>query len=111
MMAIKNIIKKKLNEHHDIIRHDSSIELLRNATESLADAVRYLECLTQELDHKECNDVIVKVLDMIRHPMGSVSDGNFDEKNQSNIISMLEMISSIVGRTKDEKVQNREISQ
>jgi hypothetical protein len=43
--------------------------------------------------------------------MGSVSDGNFDEKNQSNIISMLEMISSIVGRTKDEKVQNREISQ
>jgi hypothetical protein len=43
--------------------------------------------------------------------MGSVSDGNFDEKNQSNIISMLEMISSIVGRTKDEKVQNREINQ
>lgn len=106
-MRLKTIIRKKLNEHHDLIRYDDSAELLIKATDSLADAVRYLECLTQKLENKDCTDVLIRVLDMIRHPMGSVSDGNFDEKNQSNIISMLEMISSIVNLEKMDKEERR----
>ena len=99
-MNIKKIIKKNLNESHDLIRHDDSIELLLKATNSLADATRYLECLTQKLENKDCNDAVVRILHILKHPMGGVSDGNFDEKEQSNILSMLEMISSIIGREK-----------
>ena len=42
-MDIKKIIRKNLLENHDLIRHDSSVELLTKAVDSLVDAVRYLE--------------------------------------------------------------------
>jgi len=108
-MELNRIIRKNLHEYHDIIRHDSSIELLSRATDSLADTVRYLELLTQEVDHKDCNDVVIKVLDILRHPMGNVSDGSggFTHKNHSNVLAMLEMISTIIGREKYKTIVSR----
>jgi hypothetical protein len=98
LMDIKKIIRKNLIEHHDLIRHDSSVELLKKATDSLADAVRYLETLSQQVDQKECNETLIRVLDIIRHPMGSVSNDGFNHKDQSNILALLEMISTIISR-------------
>jgi hypothetical protein len=49
-MELNRIIRKNLKEHHDLVRHDSSIDLLSRATDSLADTVRYLELLTQEVE-------------------------------------------------------------
>lgn len=106
-MRIKTIIRKNLLENHDLIRHDDSSELLGKATNSLTDAVRYLECLTQKIENKHCTEALIKVLDMLRHPMGNVSSDNFDEKNKINILSMLEMLSSIISLEKLEK-ENRE---
>lgn len=107
-MNIKKIIRKNLVETHDLIRHDDSAELLTKATNSLADAVRYLECLTQKIENKHCNNVLIKILDMLRHPMGNVSGDNFDEKDKINILSTLEMLSSIISREKLEKENNRD---
>lgn len=98
LMDIKKIIRKNLVEHHDLIRHDSSVELLKKATDSLADTVRYLETLSQQVDQKECNETLIRVLDIIRNPMGNVSEGGFDHKNDTNLLTLLEMISSIISR-------------
>lgn len=108
-MNIKNIIRKNLIENHDLIRHDDSTELLTKATDSLADAIRYLECLSQKIENKHCMDVLVRLLDILRHPMGSVSDGNFDHKDESNILAMLEVISSIIAREKLGKTSERDL--
>ena len=101
---MKSIIRKNLNEYHDLIRHDTSIDLLSKATDSLTDSVRYLELLEQELEHKECSDTLVKILGILRHPMGNVSNDGWDHKDHSNILAMLEMISSIVGREKYDRI-------
>jgi hypothetical protein len=103
-MDIKKIIHKNLKENHDIIRKDESLDLLIKATDSLVDCVRYLESLTQITDNQHCNEAIIKILDFLRHPMGNLSsEGGFDEKKQTNLLSMLEMISSVIGREKESK--------
>ena len=97
-MSIKKIIRKNLKENHDLIRTDESLELLDKATNSLIDSVRYLEALTQRIDNKDCNQAIIRVLDVLRHPAGNVSsEGGFDEKTKTNILAVLEMLSSIIG--------------
>jgi hypothetical protein len=104
-MDIKKIIRKNLKENHDLIRTDESLELLTKATNSLTDSVRYLEALTQRIDNNHCNEALIKVLDFLRHPMGNLSsEGGFDEKKQPNVLSVLEMISSIIGREKEDRV-------
>lgn len=107
-MNIKNIIRKNLIENHDLIRHDDCSDLLVKATDSLADAARYLETLSQKIDDKHCIDALTRILDILKHPMGSVSDGNFDEKGHTNILSMLEMLSSIINLDRMEKENNRD---
>lgn len=97
-MDIKKIIRKNLVEHHDLIRYDSSIELLKKATDSLSDTIRYLETLTQQIEQKECNETLIRVLDIIRNPMGNSFEGGFDDKDGINILSLLEMISTIISR-------------
>ncbi len=98
-MELKEIIRKNLNENHDLINNTDSIELLTNASNSLADCIRYLECLVQKVENKECTEVLIKVLDMLRHPMGnSTSYAGFNSKDQSNVLSILEVVSGIISR-------------
>jgi hypothetical protein len=97
-MNIKKIIRKNLLENHDLIRYDSSVELLKKATDSLTDTVRYLETLSQQIEQKECNETLIRVLDIIRNPMGNSFEGCFDDKSSINILTLLEMISSIISR-------------
>lgn len=101
---MKSIIRKNLNEYHDLIRHDTAIDILTKATDSLVDSVRYLELLEQELEHKECTDVLIKILDLLRHPMGNASTDGWDHKDHSNILAMLEIISTIIGREKYDRI-------
>ena len=107
-MGLKQIIRKNLRENHDLMKHSSSIDLLTNATNSLADSVRYLETLVQKVDNKECSDVLIKILDILRHPMGnSASYSGFNSKDQVNILSLLEIVSGIISREKMEKRKKR----
>lgn len=107
-MELKKIIRKKLNENHDLINNTDSIELLTSASNSLADCVRYLECLVQKIENKECTEVLIKVLDMLRHPMGnSTSYSGFNSTDESNVLSILEIVSGIISKEIGEKKVER----
>lgn len=101
---MKSIIRKNLNEYHDLIRHDTAIDILTKATDSLADTIRYLELLEQELEHRECSDALVQILGILRHPMGNASKDGWDHTTHTNILALLEMISSIIGREKYDRI-------
>lgn len=88
---IKNKIREKLLEYHDIQKKKSSLMNLKASVQSLADAVRYIESSCEEIDDPKLVQQILKLKNKIMTDSG-VGAG-FDENTEPDILSKLKDIS------------------
>jgi hypothetical protein len=87
---IKNKIRNKLLEYHDIHRKKSSLMNLKSCVQSLADAVRYIESACEEIDDQDTVNKLVTIKNMIMTDSGLGT--GFDEDQDPDTISKVQKI-------------------
>jgi len=87
---IKNSVKQKLLEYHNIQRKKSSLMNLKSCVQSLADAVRYIESSLEEIEDRETIDQLVKIKNSLMTDSGLGT--GFDEEQDPDAISAIQKI-------------------
>lgn len=87
---IKNRVRKKLLEYHDLTKKHSSLKNLMSAVQSLADTVRYIESACEEIDDPHLVKYLIKIKNSIMTDSGLGT--GFNEDQDPDIISKLQKI-------------------
>ena len=87
---IKNRVKEKLLEYHNIQRKKSSLMNLKSCVQSIADAVRYIESALEEIEDQDTIDNLVKIKNILMTDSGLGT--GFDEEQDPDAISSVQKI-------------------
>lgn len=87
---IKNTIRKNLLEYHNLSRKHSSLNNLKSAVQSLADAIRYIESACEEIDDQHLTDYLIELKNTIMTDSGLGT--GFDEFQDSDLISKIQIV-------------------
>lgn len=87
---IKNSVRKKLLEYHELYRKHSSVKNLMSSVQSLADTVRYIESACEEIDDPHLVDYLMGIKKYIMTDSGLGT--GFDEDHEPDLISKLQKV-------------------